>query len=186
MVQKKLIGERVSLASITANDILKWYEWLNDLSVAIPLGSEAYTPVTIEGLRKEYDSMIEKESNAFSIVENESELSIGRCIILDINHINRSAKLEIFIGDKEFWNKGYGKEALTLLLDYAFNLINLNSIVLLVFSFNQRAINCYKSVGFKEIGKRRQARLISGKYYDLLEMDMVASEFEGKIVQNYL
>ena len=50
-----------------------------------------------------------------------------------------------------------------LLLDYGFNLLNLNSVMLGTFAFNQRAIRCYERVGFKVIGRRRQARIIAGE-----------------------
>ncbi len=48
--------------------------------------------------------------------------------------------------------------------------------MLKVFSFNERAINCYKKVGFKEIGKRRESYYLKGKFYDELYMDIVKAE----------
>jgi RimJ/RimL family protein N-acetyltransferase len=86
------------------------------------------------------------------------------------------------IGDKEFQNRGYGQEAIRLLLDYAFNLLNLNSVMLGTYAFNTRAIAAYKKVGFREIGRRRQARLIAGKAYDDIFMDILAEEFEGSVI----
>ena len=71
--------------------------------------------------------------------------------------------LGIVIGEKSCWNQGYGQEALVLLLDYAFNLLNLNSVMLGVFSFNQRGAASYRKVGFREIGQRRQARILGGQ-----------------------
>lgn len=186
MLCKKLIGEKISLAPIVPEDVEKWYEWSNDMDTAICWGSEAYTAVTLEALRKEYNTMVNAESHVFSIVDNDSDTTIGRCLLLDINHINRSAKLEICIGDKSFRNKGCGREAVKFLADYAFNLLNLNSIVLLVYSYNQRAIRCYESAGFKVVGKRRQARLIGSKYYDLTVMDILAEEFTGTLVPQYM
>ncbi len=50
-----------------------------------------------------------------------------------------------------------------MLLDYGFNLLNLNNIMLGMFSLNERALACYQRVGFKEIGRRKQARIISEK-----------------------
>ena len=87
--------------------------------------------------------------------------------------------LGIAIGEKEYWGQGYGTEATRLLVDYGFNLLNLNSIMLGAFVFNERAIACYKKVGFKEIGWRRQARIIGGQKYDVLLMDILAEEFQG-------
>jgi RimJ/RimL family protein N-acetyltransferase len=90
--------------------------------------------------------------------------------------------LGIAIGVKTYWGKGYGQEAIRLLLDYGFNLLNLNSVMLGTFSFNERAIHCYRQVGFKEIGRRRQARIIAGKKYDAVLMDILAEEFESVYV----
>jgi RimJ/RimL family protein N-acetyltransferase len=100
-------------------------------------------------------------------------------MLFNIDLVNRSAMLGIVIGEKAYWGKGYGQEALRLLLDYGFNLLNLHSIMLGVFAFNQRAIAAYRRVGFKEIGRRRQNRMIAGKWYDAVLMDMLDSEFTG-------
>jgi len=183
---KKLLGEKVSLGPIDINDAEKWAEWLNDLSVSIPLGSEAYTSITVEEMKNDFNWFSKNNKHVFSIIDNESNNSIGRSIIFDIDHINRKAMLGLFIGEKEYWNKGYGRESLNLLLDYAFNLLNLNSMMLGVSSFNKRAIKCYESVGFKEIGRRRQARIIGNKYYDGILMDILAEEFDSKVISKYL
>ena len=64
-----------------------------------------------------------------------------------------------------------------MLLDYGFNLLHLNNIMLWMFSFNERALACYRRVSFIEIGRRRQARIISGKKYEFVLMDMLADEW---------
>jgi RimJ/RimL family protein N-acetyltransferase len=55
-----------------------------------------------------------------------------------------------------------------------------------VFAFNTQAINCYLKVGFKEIGRRRQARIIGGQKYDAILMDILAEEFTSKYVINFI
>ena len=92
----------------------------------------------------------------------------------------------IFIGEKESWGKGCGTEAMRLLLDYAFNLLNLHSVMLGAFEFNERAIRTYRSLGFKEIGRRRQARIVGPAKYDAVLMDLLASEFESPVVRKLL
>lgn len=56
--------------------------------------------------------------------------------------------------------------------------------MLTVMSFNERAIKCYKKVGFKEFGRRRQCYFLNGKYYDRIYMDILANEFEGNYIRN--
>jgi ribosomal protein S18 acetylase RimI-like enzyme len=85
------------------------------------------------------------------------------------------------------------KSTLRLLLEYAFNLLNLNSVMLGVFAFNLRAITSYRKAGFREIGRRREARIIGRQAHDVVLMDMLAAEFnarypsralEGRIAQS--
>jgi RimJ/RimL family protein N-acetyltransferase len=176
---QKLAGEKCYLSPCAPEDAEKWAAWDNDLKVTLPLGDEAYTLYT---LAKEQDSLAavaRSQDPVFSIVDCASEELIGRGMLFDINRVDRSAMLGIVIGEKAFWNKGYGQEATRLLLDYGFNLLNLNSIILGVFAFNQRAITAYRKVGFKEIGLRRQSRIIAGRAYDALLMDMLADEFRA-------
>ena len=59
--------------------------------------------------------------------------------------------------------------------------MNLHNIKLRAYSFNERAINCYQKCGFKEIGRRREARIVAGEKYDVIQMDILASEFAGEL-----
>ena len=90
----------------------------------------------------------------------------------------------IDIFDENKRSNGYGTESLRLLLDYGFNYLNLNNIHLGVKAFNERAIACYKKVGFKEYGRRREAYFLNGKYYDDVFMDILAREFKGNNIKN--
>ncbi|WP_027339748.1 GNAT family N-acetyltransferase [Halonatronum saccharophilum] len=183
---KKIVGERVYLSPMNPNDVEKYTKWINDLEVSINLGN----PAQIYSLGKEKELLEElsKEGNNLAIVDLERDELIGNCGLMNINQINRTAELGIFIGDKGYWSKGFGREAINLLLDYGFNLLNLNNILLKVYSFNKRAIKCYKRCGFKEIGRRREAYILGNKRYDFIYMDILASEFKGKItdfISNY-
>lgn len=180
---KKLVGETCYLSPCSLEDAEKWTEWDNDLEVTIPLGDEAYTPYSLEKMQDIIGEVMEQQSHIFSIVDLETDTPIGRCLLFDIDQVNRRAMLGIVIGEKEYWNKGYGQEATKLLLDYGFNLLNLHNIMLGTFSFNERAIACYRRVGFQEIGRRREARIVGGKKYDLVLMDMLAEEFESPYVK---
>ncbi len=183
MLVKKLIGEKCYLSPTSLDHAKYWVEWMNDLEVTIPLGDEAYTIVTLENQKELISSMIKNGVHVFSICDKETDAVIGRSMFLAVDLVNRTARFGIAIGRKDFWDKGYGQEATILTLDYGFNLLNLNSIMLGTFSFNERAINCYEKVGFKIIGSRRQARILGNEKYDVIFMDILAEEFESSVVQ---
>lgn len=180
---KKLVGTQCYLSPCRVEDAEKWAEWFNDLEVTIPLGDEAYVPYVLENAQEHVREMLHNQQHVFSIVENQTDRLIGRCLLFNLDSVNRTAMLGIVIGEKTAWNQGFGQEALSLLLDYGFHLLNLHNIMLGVFAFNERAIQCYKKVGFKEIGRRRQVRLIGGRRYDAVLMDLLADEFQSVYIQ---
>ncbi|MFC2023928.1 GNAT family N-acetyltransferase [Chloroflexota bacterium] len=183
---RKLVGEKCYLSPCTSQNAEQWTVWDNDLEVAIPLGDEAYTIYSLEKMREITREVMIQQSHLFSIVDAATDTLIGRCLLFDIDAVNRKAMLGLVIGEKEYWNRGYGKEATRLLLDYGFNLLNLNNIMLGTFSFNVRALDCFRGAGFKEIGRRRQARIIAGRSYDLVLLDILAEEFKSVYVQRFM
>lgn len=183
---KKLVGEKCYLSPCSLEDAEKWTEWDNDLEVAIPLGSGAYTPISLERVREGISKLMKKQDHVFSIVDLKTDKLIGRCLLFDIDQVNRKATSGINIGDKAYWDQGYGQDATKLMPDYGFNLLNLNNITLGVFSYNERAINCYRKVGFKEIGRRRKSKLIGGKWFDGVWMDILAEEFQSPYVKKFM
>ena len=183
---KKMVGEKCYLSPISMEDAEKWAEWLNDLEVAIPVGDVAYIPISCEKQKEWIDQDIKSGQHIFNIVDLKADQLIGKCVLFQINMVDRNAVLGIIIGEKTLWSKGYGYDATKLLLDYGFNLLNLNNIMLTTYSFNKRAIQCYKKVGFREFGRRRQARIIGNNKYDLVYMDILAEEFESVYVKRFL
>jgi RimJ/RimL family protein N-acetyltransferase len=183
---KKLVGEKCYLSPCSLEDAGKWTQWLNDLEVAIPLGDEAYTQPTLDQQREMIGNISKGHYHVFTIVALKDDEAIGRCILFNIDQVNRRGMLGIFIGEKGYWNRGFGQDAIKLLLDYGFNLLNLNNIMLGTISFNERATSCYKKVGFREIGRRREARIIGGKKYDVILMDILADEFKSVYVDKFV
>ena len=179
---KKLIGERIYLSPRNNEDIEKFTEWLNDFEITDYIGRSAYI-VTLEGEKQYLEENLNKNYNFFIITLNEDKL-IGTVGLEHYDAINRTATLGIFIGDKDYRNEGYGTEAIKMVLDYGFNYLNLNNIKLDLMSFNERALKCYTKCGFKEYGRRRNCKYINGKYYDSIEMDILANEFKGDYIRN--
>ncbi|MBQ9659294.1 MAG: GNAT family N-acetyltransferase [Clostridia bacterium] len=179
---KKLLGDRIYLSPRSIEDVEKFTEWMNDFEVTDYTGRSGQI-MSLEGERK----YLQEDSNpeaTFSIITLDEDKLIGTVGLERIDHMNRTATLGSFIGDKEYLSKGYGTEAIRLLLDYGFNYMNLHSIKLHLMSFNERALKCYKKCGFKETGRIRENRFINGKYYDTIAMDILENEFRESYIRN--
>ena len=162
---KKLVGDTIYLSPRNSEDIEIFTKWLNDFNVTDGLGRSGLM-VTLNGEKQYLENVHDNDNTRYYF------------------YINRSAKLGIFIGEEKHRGKGIGKEAIQLILDYGFHYLNLNSIQLSVFAFNERAIACYKKCGFKEVGRLREAYYLNGKYYDKILMDILKSEFHETYIRN--
>jgi len=179
---KRVVGTRCYLSPINPDDAPRYTEWLNDPELSVML-QIVVKPVSIAS-ENEMLEKIAKDPYQFAVVDLESDELIGGCGLKNVDLVNRTALMGIFLGNKSYWGKGYGEEATRLLLDFAFTFVNLNSIMLEVFDFNPRAIRCYEKVGFKAVGRRRSAKMLAGKGYDEVLMDILAEEFNGSILNS--
>jgi len=173
-----LKGERVGLRAPEREHIDLFLKWFNDLDIlqyvlrVRPMG-RAEEEEWLAGLSKRPDDLV------FVIAALEGGVPIGSCGLHRISASNRSADLGIVIGEKENWNRGFGREAMNLLCGYGFGVQNLNRIGLSVYEYNVRGIRCYERVGFRLEGRRRAARFWDGRYWDILEMGLLASEWKA-------
>ena len=166
---KKLLGDRIYLSPRNSEDVELFTEWLNDFEVTDYTGRSGIL-TTLAGEKKYLEDNSSPEAT-FAIVTIENDKMIGTVGLENVNSINRTATLGIFIGDKDYRDKGYGTEAIRLILEYGFNYMNLNNIKLDLMAFNIRALKCYEKCGFKEYGRRRKCKFVNGRYYDNISMD---------------
>lgn len=123
---------------------------------------------------------------SFTIYERATWRAIGNCAVHGIDTMNRRTDVGIMIGEPDARGKGYGTEAMRLLLDYAFTILNLHSVMLSVYEYNGPARRSYEKAGFREIGRRRQARWHNGRFWDEILMDILAAEFESPVLRSML
>jgi len=174
---RRFVGQKCYLAIPIPEDAEKWRIWDNNLELVLPASGSGYrTPAT--AIYTEGSIPKDVPQHFFSIVDLATDESIGWCKLDRIHPLNRRGDLSIVLGEPGYRGKGYGQDVLRLLLDVAFNLVNLESVELSVFAFNKHAIECYKRVGFKEVGRLRHARIVAGKAHDVVLMDILASEFD--------
>ncbi|ABW18808.1 GNAT family N-acetyltransferase [Alkaliphilus oremlandii] len=169
---------RIILRKMTAQDTEIYHEWRNDLEVM-----QTTAPfLDVYNIREteEFVNQIilgSQFSKSYIIVEKESNKAIGITSLINIDYKNRNAECIIDIGDKETWGKGYGTEAMKLILDFGFLEMNLHRIFLRVFSFNSRAIKLYEKLGFQQEGRSRESFFREGKWHDIIHMSILQKEY---------
>jgi len=167
---KKIVGERVYLSPIDPNDAEIFTAWVNDKNVTQYL--QLYDRVFPLSAERETLELISREHN-YSIVRLEDDKLLGSCGFHEIKPYDRTASVGIFLGDSAEWGKGYGTEAMKLLVDYGFKTLNFHNIMLTHLAFNDRAHKSYEKAGFREFGRRTKSRYWDGEYYDVVYMEIL-------------
>jgi len=119
------------------------------------------------------------------IQKGEQWASIGTVDLFRPDWKNRVVNFGIIIGEKIYWGQGYGSDATSSALLFAFRELNLNRVELEVFEDNLRAIRCYEKIGFQHEGTRRKAFFKDGSYHDVNLMGILRDEF-GEVEKEYL
>lgn len=177
-----IYGDRIRLRAISREDLPLFVRWLNDPEVI--QGLMVMLPFSLDD-EEDWYAAVRKKPQAerplvIEILTDERWEAIGNCGLFDIDWRARRAEFGILIGAKQHWDKGYGTEALGLLVRHGFGTLNLNRIMLRVFADNARAIRAYEKAGFVQEGCLRQGHYHLGAYVDVLVMSMLRSEWEGK------
>lgn len=130
-------------------------------------------------LFKEWLEKDEDKGTLFMIRTVDEHKVIGFIELGGYDWVSRNAWVGIGIGDPDFRGKGYGTEAMSLLLKFAFRAQNLHRVNLGVFAFNPRAIRCYEKCGFKYEGTEREFMHKDDKRWDAWNMGVLQSEWEA-------
>lgn len=168
---KKLEGERVYLSPVNVDDAEKYVKWLNNPNITQFLNVHN-SLISLTGERE----FLEKESCnefMFAIIKKDEDELLGNIGLTKFNYKAGTAELGIFIGDEENLSKGYGSEAIKLLVKFGFEELRLHNIMLTVYDLNPRAQKAYIKCGFKEFGRRHEAIFRNGKYHDLIYMEII-------------
>jgi len=172
-MSKFLIGERIYLRALEKDDIVQCMKWINDPEIRCLTAFDERPFNKIK--EEEWFEKMNKNKNVilFAICLDDANF-IGN---IGITLLSGNALLGIMIGEKEYLGRGYGTEAIKLVLDYCFNTLNLHRVALGVFEFNERAIKCYEKVGFKREGIAREVVYKKGRYWDDIKMGILKQEW---------
>ncbi|WP_174612739.1 GNAT family N-acetyltransferase [Virgibacillus ihumii] len=173
-------GERIRLRKMSSTDydVSIYHKWRNDIEVmqytnpSLDVFTYADTENFVKSITESHNS------KGYMIEEVTTEKPIGITSLINIDFGNRNAECIIDIGDKDYWNKGFGREAFSLLLDFAFNELNLHKVYLRVFSFNERAVRLYQKLGFHEEGKLKEQLYRDRVWHDVVFMGLLKRNYK--------
>jgi len=173
-----LKGEFVSLRPLQDSDATELFCWINERKEV--LSNAPYKPVH-EAQHREWLSSLQHRSDLFifGISRLADSKLIGTCQLHGVSPVHGSAEMQIRIGDVSSRGKGYGREAIRLLLKFGFHDLNLHRIFLHVFAGNSQALATYEKAGFAREGVFREAALIDGGRQDIIAMAILRREFDG-------
>jgi RimJ/RimL family protein N-acetyltransferase len=174
-----IYGMRIRLRAIERDDIPRFVKWFNDPQVRQYLA--VYRPFSLAQEEKWFERQAEPDppDHIFAI-ETLEGVHIGNVGLHAVNWKDRNAELGIVIGEKEYWNKGYGTDAVTTMLCYAFDELNLHRVSLRVDADNTRGVRCYEKCGFRHDGTLRDA-IFKGQYKDQHVMSILQPEFKAAL-----
>jgi RimJ/RimL family protein N-acetyltransferase len=179
-------GKNVALGPIRRDLIPLYQAWINDLAMNRFLALPPM-PMSLDQEVGWYEGLQQSSSTAmFTIYELTSCRPIGNCNLHKIDHRHRTAELGIAIGETEARGRGFGTEAVQLLCDWGFNALELNSILLETYEWNIAGQKAYVKAGFREVGRRREARYFAGRYWDVIYYDLLRSEFDSPVVRQLM
>lgn len=150
-IPRMYVGEKVRLRPVTEADVDRLVEWDQDDEIARWMGKKFKDK---QEARMWYLAGSGNQRMIFAIETLWGRL-IGEIEVLNISWKLHTAEMRIFIGDREFQNKGYGRDAVQTLLSALFRETALDEVYLRVDSENKRAIRCYTHAGFKLKGQIR-------------------------------
>jgi UDP-4-amino-4,6-dideoxy-N-acetyl-beta-L-altrosamine N-acetyltransferase len=172
-----VIGVKVFLKVLEEKDLESVFRWKNNVELARLVKAHPL-PVALYEMGDWFKrNQSDKNQILWGIYDNHSSKLLGIVRLMFINWISKNAEFGIFIGEKNNTGKGIGKEALGLVLNYAFNDINLHRVHLKVNESNTTAIRLYTACGFKKEGVFREHFYMNGKYENVLLMGLLKKEY---------
>jgi RimJ/RimL family protein N-acetyltransferase len=175
-----LEGQLVRLTFANTDEVIQaWQRWDADTEFKRLLDDEPPRLKSPAQQRKELDEETRSDKGFFFAVKPlGSDAKIG-FTALWVNWPQRDAFVAIGIGERDYWGKGYGTDAMRLTLRYAFDELNLHRVTLTVWSVNERAIRSYEKAGFKREGVQRETMQRDGRRVDTVVMGVLGEEFRG-------
>ena len=173
-----LEGKRVRLRPLTSDDVLLIQRWSADPELQKLIGETE--PMSDSDSKELFQNAREDETRLWFAIEMRATGEvIGETGFLRIFPAWGTTDLSIIVGEPSARGKGYGTEAIRLLLDHAFRGLKLHRVAIGVVGFNETALAFYEKAGFRREGVQRDGYFCDGRFSDFVMMSLLASEYSG-------
>lgn len=174
-----ITGDRIRLRPFRDTDHDALWAMVNDAEGGRLTGT--HTSFTREQIERWYSTRdTQRDRLDLAIATIDDDACVGEIVLNDLDSHNRACSLRISLMGPGVFGRGYGSQAIELVLGHAFEVVGLHRVDLEVYAFNTRAIHVYRQCGFVEEGVRRDALWWEGTFHDALLMSMLAPEWKAR------
>ncbi len=173
-------GTRVQLRALQVEDAEHVVKLEQDFEARLMHSPGVPYPVVVQEVEQEMRALSQKSEKHSFAIEMLDGTFVGVCSIFRVDLLHGNCWVSIMIGGPEHRGKGYGTEAMELLLDFIFRFMNVHKVKLGVFSFNEPAIRSYEKSGFQVEARMREELFREGKYHDIIYMGILRREHEAR------
>jgi len=168
-------GDDIRLRPLRKSDIELKVKWYNDPVVNKTLIIDE--PLELEKSLKWFDTAASDDNRRDFVIETLDGEPIGITGLLGINRKHATAECFCVIGEKKFWGKGLGTLIHSLLIQFAYEQLNMNKVWAVIYTDNAAIIRIVEKLGFKIEGTLREEKTVDGKKIDLHRIGVLRSEF---------
>ncbi len=163
-----IAGEHVILRAFEREDAERSYRWMNDPNIVRTLKSRY--PIAFQSEVEWIERAIQSTANErhFAIERKDDRSHIGNASIHDIDWVSRTGWFGLFLGEPSAWNRGFGSDAISALVRFAFEEMNLTKLRINVFDYNEKAKHVLLAHGFVQEGKLQRDFFREGAYHDIV------------------
>jgi len=160
--------------------------WTHDAEFMRLMELKPIRPVSPAAVKKQYEDLekqMEEDKNLyyFTIRAREDDRLIGKAVVEWIDWANGNGYIRLGIGAESDRRKGYGSQALSMLLRYSFGELNLYRVTAVIPAYNEGAIRLFLKFGFMEEIRRRKAMHRDGEFWDLVSFGLLNSEWQEQL-----
>lgn len=175
-----LTGKKIYLRPLEVEDAKLYEKWVNDIEVKKTFDTPR--PINYEVAEDLIKNLYKncERSIRLGIVVKKNDQLIGYTHLSNINYVDSHCMFAVLIGEKDYWSKGLGTEATELTVSYAFDILNMNKVWLIVYDFNPGGVKAYEKAGFIKEGVKRQDKYYAGKRHDTIMMSILQKEWRQR------